>query len=89
MKKSFVGLVLVIAIMLVFSTNIFAAGCGNWTIYEAGPGYCHDNYCHGWEAWHGSYGQTIKEHRQCVRADNSTYWEENTYTEWNGCCAYT
>lgn len=89
MKKSFVGLVLVIAIMLVFATNIFATGCGNWTIYNTGSSYCHDNYCYKWQWWNGSWGQAVYERRQCVREDNSTYWEYQSYTSWNGCCEYT
>jgi len=67
-------------------TGVFASGCGKWTDFDHNNPECRDNACYKVVWFKGSWGQTIYQKRQCVRDDNTTYWEYDNYTHWDGCC---
>lgn len=73
--------------MIIPTMNVFAAGCGNWEIYSFASPKCFSNKCYNipfnpYESW----GQYVYLKRQCVRDDNTSYWEYDSRIEWSGCC---
>lgn len=50
-----------------------AGGCGTFYIYKTSTPSCYTEHCGIWDST--ALVQWQYEKRQCVRADNTTYWE--------------
>lgn len=86
MKKILLAIVLTIGILSTSIVSSFAAGCGKWEVYQKDAAYCHNRSCYKVIFWEQSWGQHVHEHRLCVTDSSQTYWEDNEYIKWDGCC---
>lgn len=80
------ALLMAVCVMGTTSTQVSAAGCGNWQICATGTPFCKDAGC-GF-LWHISqtHYQEKKYKRNCIRNDNTFAVEFKYSMEKLGCC---
>lgn len=71
--KRRLAMMLALAFVLLSATNAYAAGCGTYYIYKTSTPKCYTERCGIWDGT--ALVQYQYKKRQCVKKDNTTYWQ--------------